>query len=234
MMIKLLLLTLVSMTLMFSTGCTENEDPVVDLNKTTLIYLSNGNENIVSYTIAGESNNSDIFLYPQKSKLVYTQNRDNYIVSNTETGDPFSFEKDSAGFYGVCARITGSILSAGVIEDVASQNNRREVRLINLQSTNLIIAGRALEILDENGLVLARNTEALSIPGCSKAVLEIGSFDLSSVNTVVINGFSSHIPDYDPFIEGNLTKIHTVDVDLVYYRPGTYSLLPLAPYYLLK
>jgi len=230
----LLLTTFVGMVLMFSVGCSDNEDPIEDLNKTTLIYLSNGNENIVAFNIEGESNTSDIFLLPQKSKLVYTQHRDNYIVSNSETSDPISFEKDSAGFYGVCARISGGLISAGIVEDVATQNNRREIRLINLQSTNLIIAANALNILDENGLVLARNTEALSVPGCEKAVLEIGSFALGSVNTIEINGFSSHIPDYDPFIEGNLTNIQTVDVDLVYYRAGTYALLPLAPYYLLK
>ncbi len=233
-MMRFLLITMfVSLTLIFSVACSDIDDPIEDLNKTTLIYLSNANENTVAFSVEGESNMTSVLLLPRESKLVYTQHRDNYIVSNSENSEVYSFEKDSAGFYGVCARIVGGVVS-GVVEDVASQDNRREVRLINLQTTNLSIAANGVNILDENGLVLARNTEALSITGCQKIVLEIGPFDLSRINTIEINGIASHIPDYDPFIEGNLSKLQMVDLDLVYYRSGTYALLPLAPYYLLK
>jgi len=234
-MIRSLFLTMfVSTVMMFSVGCSDIDEPIEDLNKTTLIYLSNANENVVAFSVEGESNTTNVLLLPRESKLIYTQHRDNYIVSNSENSETSSFEKDSAGFYGVCARISGGIVSGGIVKDVAAQDNRREVRLINLQSTNLIIPANSLNVLDENGLVLARNTEILSVTGCQKAVLKIGSIDIGRVNTIEINGVSSHIPDYDPYIEGNLTKLQTVDLDLVYYRSGTYALLPLAPYYRLK
>ena len=229
----LLLSVIIASTLIFSVGCSDIEGTTEDLNNTTLIYLSNANENIVNFSIEGESNTTNVLLFARESKLIYSQNRDNYIVSNSENSDTFSFEKDSAGFYGICARISGGIDSY-VLADVASQNNRREVRLINLQNSNLIMAANSIHILDENGLIIARNTEAFSVGGCQKAVVEIGNFALGSVNTISINGVSSHIPDYAPSIEGNLTKIQTVDLDLVYYRSGTYALLPLAPYYRLK
>ena len=230
----LLTITIVSM-LLVSVGCSDIEDPVEDLNKTTLIYLSNGNENLVYLSVEGESNTTDILLLPRENKLIYTQHRDNYIVSNSENEDTASFEKDSAGFYGVCARISGGSSSAGVVQDVASQNNRREIRLINLQTTNLIISANGLNVLDGNGLVIARNTEEISVTGCQKAVVTMsGNIILGNVNTIEINGVSSHIPDYDPYIEGNLSKLQTVDLDLVYYRLGTYALLPLAPFALLN
>jgi len=229
----LLTMTIVSM-LLVSVGCTDIEDPVEDLNKTTLIYLSNGNENLVYLSVEGESNTTDILLLPRENKLIYTQHRDNYIVSNNENEDTASFEKDSAGFYGVCARISG-VSSGGVVQDVATQNNRREITLINLQTSNLIIAPNSLNVLDTNGLIIARNTEGISVTGCQKAVLTMsGNIILGNVNTIEINGVSSHIPDYDPYIEGNLSKLQTVDLDLVYYRSGTYALLPLAPFALLN
>lgn len=229
---RFILITLIfGLTLLMSVGCSDIEDPAEDLNKTTLIYLSNGNQNLVYFSVEGESNTTDILLLPRENKLIYTQHRDNYIVSNSENEVTASFEKDSAGFYGVCGRISGGTSSGGVVQDVASQNNRREITLINLQTSNLIIATNSLNVLDSNGLVIARNTEDLSVTGCQKAVITMsGNIVLSRVNTIEINGVASHVPDYDPFIEANITKLQMVDLDIVYYRSGTYTLLPLAPF----
>lgn len=229
----LLIITVVSM-LLVSVGCSDIKDPVEDLNKTTLIYLSNGNENLVHFSVEGESNTTDVLLLAREDKLIYTQHRDNYIISNSENEDTATFEKDSAGFYGVCARISGGSTSAGIVQDVASQNNRREITLINLQTSNLSIAANGLNVIAD-GVVMARNTEDMNIPGCQKAVITMsGNIILERANSIEINGVPSHVPNYDPYIEANITKLQTVDLDIVYYRSGTYTLLPLAPFSTLK